>query len=60
MQMDDLAFDGQPRCPNDRIVMRDVDSGWECPACVRLEMLTRDEAERPLPQEFDKPSIHGG
>lgn len=52
----DLDLSAQPHCPVDNVVMRDVDTGWECPECGRFE----PAMSGPLPPEFDGPSIHGG
>jgi len=57
--MDVLDFDGQPHCPNDNIVMRDVPGGWEYPHCGHLEMLPREAAERALPPNFEGPAFKG-
>lgn len=54
--MDDLSLSAQPHCPVDDVVMRDVDTGWECPECGRFE----PAMSGPLPTEFDGPSNHGG
>lgn len=53
--MDDL--DGvQPHCPNDDVVMRDVEGGWECPHCGHVQQWVDVE----MPPEFDGGTIHGG
>lgn len=55
------VLDGeQPHCPDDDVVMRDVPGGWCCPDCGHVEMLSREDAERPMPPGFEGSSIHGG
>lgn len=47
---------GQPRCPDDGIVMRDTPTAFVCPHCGhRIEIEAVD-----MPPGFNGPSIHGG
>lgn len=53
--MDDVSLN-HPTCPNDGVLLRDVDGGMECPECRHFESNTQG----PLPPDFEGPSIHGG
>lgn len=53
--MDDLDAAAQPRCPEDRVVMRDAKGAWECPLCGFQLM----QARVILPPEFEGPSFPG-
>lgn len=53
--MDDLDIT-HPCCPDDSVLLREVDAGRECPACKHFEPV----ASGPLPEPFDDPSSHGG
>lgn len=43
-------------CPDDGVLMHEVDGGWRCPECGHFEA----SMHGPLPPEFDGPGIHGG
>ena len=53
--MDELSFD-HPRCPTDGVLLREVDTGWDCPECRHFE----PAMSGPMPPESDIPGIHGG
>lgn len=55
--VDELYGGTQPHCPEDDIVMRDVDGGWQCPHCGYHLVVGGDIG---MPPEFDGPSIRGG
>lgn len=52
---DDVSFFAAV-CPNDGVLLRDVEGGLECPECKHFEPVESG----PLPKPFGGPSIHGG
>lgn len=52
--MDDIF--GEPRCPTEQIIMRDIPGGWQCPSCGYALM----PPMRGAVPKFDGPSINGG
>lgn len=55
--MDELDDGTVPRCPNDSIVMRDVEGGWECPDCGYL---LAPVVQISMPPAFRGPTLHDG
>ena len=54
--VDGMEHGRQPRCPECKVVMRDIPGGWKCPACGHVEFA--QFAQQPI--DPDLPGIHGG
>ncbi|MFD4957887.1 hypothetical protein [Microbacterium sp. NPDC058389] len=55
--MDAIDDGAQPRCPEDGIVMRDIEGGWQCPQCQHV---IAPVVKISMPPAFRGPTIHDG